>query len=81
MHCNGKCHLMKEMAKAAEQEKPISPNKKSNIQEQEILFFHEIKSVEFNKSLLYTNNIIGDNYSNLYFHLNSCSVFRPPVLA
>lgn len=80
MHCNGKCHLMKEMAKASEQEKPISPNKKSNIQEQEVLFFQEIKSVEF-KSLLYSNNIIGDNYYNLYFRMNSCSVFRPPVLA
>ncbi|MBX9808301.1 MAG: hypothetical protein K2X95_10950, partial [Flavobacteriaceae bacterium] len=29
MHCNGKCHLMKELAKAAENEKPISPNKKT----------------------------------------------------
>lgn len=26
MHCNGKCHLMKELAKAAETEKPASQN-------------------------------------------------------
>ena len=29
MHCNGKCHLMKELAKAQETEKQIPSNKKN----------------------------------------------------
>ncbi|HEX9151463.1 MAG TPA: hypothetical protein VF842_05230, partial [Flavobacterium sp.] len=29
MHCNGKCHLMKELAKAQEQEKQTPSNKKN----------------------------------------------------
>ncbi len=29
LKCNGKCQLMKELAKAAEEEKPISPTKKN----------------------------------------------------
>ena len=32
LHCNGKCHLMKELAKASEAEKPISSDKKDNAQ-------------------------------------------------
>ena len=42
MHCNGKCHLVKELAKASENEKPIS-DKKILVHEFEILFFQEIK--------------------------------------
>ena len=29
LECNGKCHLMKELAKASEAEKPLSSDKKS----------------------------------------------------
>ena len=29
MHCNGKCHLMKKLAAASENEKPASSDKKS----------------------------------------------------
>lgn len=81
MHCNGKCYLMKELAKAAEQEKPIAPNKKQTVQEQEILFFQEIKAVAFKQTYSQNNTVIADDYSNLYFHLNSCSVFHPPTFA
>lgn len=81
MHCNGKCHLMKELAKASEQEKPISPNKKPTVLEQEVLFFQEIKSEECKPICLTHKTAISDNYSNLYFHLKSCSAFHPPTLA
>lgn len=78
MHCNGKCHLMKELAKAAENEKPISSDKKNAVQESEVLFFEEIKS--FHIAFVYFNEKqkTNNNYSNLYFYLNSTSVFHPP---
>jgi hypothetical protein len=78
MHCNGKCHLMKELAKTSEQEKPISSDKKITALEKEVLFFQEIKSVEI-KPFYQNNTAITDNYSNLYFHLSSFSVFHPPI--
>jgi len=79
MHCNGKCHLMKELAKASENEKPISSDKKIASNEFEVLFFEEIKS--FNISPIYFSNKqkINKCYSNLYSHLNSDSVFHPPT--
>jgi hypothetical protein len=80
MHCNGKCHLIKELAKTSEQEKPISSDKKSTPLEKEVLFFQEIKSIEI-KHFYHNNIVIGDNYSNLYFQLNSFSVFHPPTFA
>jgi len=83
MHCNGKCHLMKELAKAADPdasgEKPISPIKKSTVQEQEVLFFQEIKSSEINQTYSQNNVAIGDHYSNLYFQQASFFIFHPPT--
>lgn len=81
MHCNGKCHLMKEMAKTAEQEKPISSDKKSSIQEKEVLFFQEIKTFTLKQVCLDDKTSISEYYSNLYFHLHSFTVFHPPTLA
>lgn len=49
MHCNGKWHLMKEMAKQAESEKPIQNDKKSSINEFEVLFFKKLDSLKSNK--------------------------------
>ncbi len=81
MHCNGKCHLMKELAKASEQEKPIFPNKKTSMQEQEVLFFHKLKSLIVEQIYFQNTTSSGDNYTNLYFYMNSCSTFHPPTLA
>jgi len=78
LKCNGKCQLMKNLAKAAEEEKPISPEKKSKAQEIELLFFQEIQSLITLQTSFHPKNRIPDNYSNLYLRLNSCSVFRPP---
>ena len=46
MHCNGKCHLMKELAKASDAEKPFSSDKKSTFQILDVLIFEEIKSAD-----------------------------------
>ncbi len=79
MHCNGKCHLMKELAKASDAENPKSSDKKGSTQPTEVLFFEELK--DFKISTVYTSNIKKTNqsYSNLYFYLNSDAVFRPPI--
>ena len=81
LQCNGKCHLMKELAKAAEQEKPVSPDKKSQIQETEVLFFQEIHSLIPRQIYFQSKNAIGNHYSNFYFHLNGDSVFHPPTFS
>lgn len=81
MHCNGKCHLMKEMAKAAESEKPLSSNKKDNSKHPiEELFFQDITILLATKNLDFYKKLIINNYSNLYTHEVSFRVFHPPIL-
>lgn len=79
LQCNGKCQLMKELAKASENEAPISSDKKTTSQQIEILFLEEIKSFKIISTFFYNKQKINSNYSNLYFYLNSVSVFHPPT--
>ena len=79
MHCNGKCHLMKELAKAADAEKPLSSDKKSTSQILDVLIFEEIKFFEVAPFCFGSKEKTNAYYSNLYFHLNSASVFHPPA--
>jgi hypothetical protein len=82
LQCNGKCHLMKELAKASESEKPIHSDKKDNVkQEVEILFYQDIKAWVTSQIYFHSKTTIGDNYANLYFHMVGCSVFHPPTKA
>ena len=81
LKCNGKCHLMKELAKASEDEKPINSDKKDNSkQEIEFLFCNEVTEINFRQIYFHNKTSIGDNYANLYFHSVSCSVFHPPTI-
>lgn len=80
LHCNGKCHLMKEMAKASESDKPISSDKKATTQESEILFFEQIATFNLLSMYFQNKHKINADYSNSYFYLNSCSVFHPPTI-
>lgn len=78
MHCNGKCHLMKELAKASENEKPISSDKKSSVQEHEVLFFQSISNLEI-VTISFENNLqINNLYVNLYTFSGSINFFHPP---
>lgn len=79
LQCNGKCHLMKELAKSSENEAPISSNKKMASQQFEILFLEEIKSFEITPIYFFETQQINTDNSNLYFRLNTASVFRPPI--
>ena len=78
MHCNGKCHLMKELAKASESEKPIS-DKKIVVHEFEILFFQDIKPFTITSFLNTNQAVLHAKYLNLYAHLHDKLVFHPPT--
>jgi hypothetical protein len=79
MHCNGKCHLMKELAKTSEEGKPISSDKKGGTQEHEVLFFQAINAFKIDAIAAITIQQNNKSYSNLYFHLDSKCLFRPPI--
>ncbi len=80
MHCNGKCHLMKELAKASETEKPISSDKKTIGTTLEDLF---VKEAEVYNLVIFhpkTKSSLHAAYANLYAHLESHAIFHPPIL-
>lgn len=79
MHCNGKCHLMKEMAKEAGSEKPISSDKKHMVSENEILFYQEVQSFKPIRSYNLIIPVLNCRYSDLYQYQNTPNVFRPPI--
>ena len=79
LQCNGKCHLMKELAKAADTEKPISSDKKSFSQIQEVLFFKEIKTYNLVSCGCSKQTKNSSSYLNLYSYLNMDSEFHPPT--
>ena len=79
LECNGKCHLMKELAQASENEKPLSSHKKA-ISESEVLFFQKIEQTQvFASTPSYV--IISNFYFNNYSHLLVDTSYRPPTLA
>lgn len=79
MHCNGKCHLMKEMAKESESEKPISSDKKSVAFEYEILFFQRIEPILPIQGFYPLSPKMKVRYSNLYTYLDNKRFFHPPT--
>lgn len=78
MQCNGKCHLIKELAKTSEKELPLTPTKKHVVTETEVLFYQELESFAldgfFNESRLH----ITSNYFNFYQLIKSSGIFHPP---
>jgi hypothetical protein len=79
LQCNGKCHLMKELAKAAETENPKSSDKKSFSPIQEVLFFKEIKTYNLVSCGCSKQTKNSSSYLNLYSYLNMVSEFHPPT--
>jgi hypothetical protein len=78
LQCNGKCHLMKELAKASENEKPIT-DKRIVVKEVEVLFFQEIKTIAFSKIPYSKKVALNAKYCNLYTSINSDKAFHPPT--
>ncbi|WP_246297015.1 MULTISPECIES: hypothetical protein [Flavobacterium] len=79
MACNGKCHLMKELAKSSETEKPLSTDKKNVRAEVEVLFLEIQKNFELAVLPSVGKTQKNFSYSNLYTHLGTNAVFHPPA--
>jgi 5-methylthioribose kinase len=80
LKCNGKCHLAKQLAKASEEEKSNSSDKKQNVkQEIETMFCVAFKAITFAKQPVFTNKNIDTNYQNLYASTAVQSIFHPPT--
>lgn len=80
LKCNGKCHLAKQLAKAAEEEKSGSSDKKQNVkQEIEIVFCVDIKAITFVNYETITIKKIDSVYQNLYNSTALQSIFHPPT--
>ena len=80
LQCNGKCHLMKELAKESENEKPLSSDKKDNSKHEiEVLFYQDITSLVDSKIAISTSNETSTNCTNLYCFLNTTTTFHPPT--
>lgn len=81
LHCNGKCHLAKELAKASESSEN-NKDKKNIVTESIVVFFQEIDEIFTPRALFY--NIqkikIHSGYNLFYSYLNINSVFRPPIV-
>ena len=80
LNCNGKCYLMKELAKNSESENPVSNNKKIASQETVIVFCEEINTFTLTPIYFQKNKRANSNYSNLYSCKISNAVFHPPTV-
>ena len=80
MGCNGKCYLMKELAKASENEKPQSSDKKHQIAETNDLFLNEFYDYGFSNAFAEQIILTHSDYRNLYTHLQTGSFFHPPTV-
>ncbi|WP_035678883.1 hypothetical protein [Flavobacterium limnosediminis] len=80
MKCNGKCHLVKELAKVSESDNPVSQDKKTSHAEFEILFLEKSVSFEIANLNFPIQKKIKTNYSDLYFYENTIAVFHPPTV-
>lgn len=79
LECNGKCHLKEQLANAAEDEKPISSNKKANAhQESEVLFFVNFEQLPSVTFLQYLDQHTTSCYTNLYKFTVLSTIFHPP---
>jgi len=78
MHCNGKCQLMKALAKSSENEKPLS-GKKSSHTEKEVLFCESFFDFDFEIINIPTSLQYSIAYTNLYCAVSLGAVFRPPL--
>lgn len=80
MSCNGKCHLMKELAKVSENENPASQDEKLITIVLENLFFQTAEKVSFSNLTYVNSKKIRVTYCNLYSHNYFFSLFHPPIV-
>ena len=78
LKCNGKCHLMQELAKASDDDKPLSSDKKQSSNPFVDLFVTEADSFNFLFFQKATTQELNSSYANLYSHLDSYVYFSSP---
>lgn len=79
LQCNGKCQLMKELAKASDV--PENGKEKRITIETSIVFYQEIEELfDFNPQFYTYKSKISSNYNLSYSHLLTNFVFRPPIV-
>ncbi|WP_430615093.1 hypothetical protein [Flavobacterium sp. JP2137] len=78
LECHGKCHLMKELGNAAEEDQQIHAPKKSAPIEFAVLFVNPIEAFAWLAPPLSLKKPFA-TYLNTYFKLNTSGVFRPPL--
>ena len=80
LHCNGKCHLASELAKASGNDETKSSEKKVTAQQYELIYFQKIEELAFHPFTL--KNTLKDLnfYTNNYYHLLVKSTFHPPTV-
>ena len=79
LHCNGKCHLMKELAKAADDDKPLTSDKKQNANQLVDVIVAEVISCHFAILDFTASKGSTSGYANLYSHLDCDAIFHPPI--
>lgn len=79
LHCNGKCHLMKELAKAADDDKPLTSDKKQNANQLVDIIVAEVISCHFAILDFTPSKSSISGYANLYSHLDCDAIFHPPI--
>lgn len=81
LHCDGKCHLKKELAKASEGSEKQDKNSGRNFSvESNLVFFQDFDYMKFS-CYLKASLPQPFHYANLYSHLSTGGVFHPPLLA
>lgn len=80
LECNGKCHLKKELAKAADATEKGNENRTFPV-EIHLVFFNELQENLVPFAPIYSNDQkVKSAYNNLYTYQKSTTVFHPPVL-
>jgi len=79
MECNGKCHLVKELAKASDA--PENGKEKRTFPvELNLVFFKETQQTYINfVPVMKDVHEVNSVYNNLYSYSETTSVFHPPV--
>ncbi len=80
MHCNGKCHLMKELAKSSESEKQQSQNDKKAFSPIELFCNTAIEVVIAPVFAIEETQTFYASYTSQAVGFDG-SVFHPPILA
>ena len=79
MNCNGKCHLMKELSKASDDDKQTPLEKKQNAKPIAELFFATTQGFIFGINKRIVNPKIETKYSDDYSFLSTSLIFHPPI--